>query len=178
MAQKIPLEEIILKTVGAAGLVAVALLAPNALSAMSKLGFIPSKRQREYIHASKDRLLKRGLLKYENGKLLLTRSGEDRLRRLKILDYQFKKPYRWDRKWRVLIFDVPEKRKSLRNKIRETLLLIGFRHLQDSVWIYPYDCEDIVTLLKADFRIGKDLLYMVVEKLEYDRSFREYFDLT
>ena len=52
-----------------------------------------------------------------------------------------------------------------------------FVRLQDSVWIYPYDCEDIITLLKADFQIGKDMLYMIVEMLEYDKRLRNHFDL-
>ena len=49
--------------------------------------------------------------------------------------------------------------------------------MQDSVWIFPYDCEDLITLLKADFKVGYDLLYMVVDKLEGDHIFKDYFKL-
>lgn len=70
-----------------------------------------------------------------------------------------------------------ESRKSDRENLRHTLISIGFMKLQDSVWIYPYDCEDLITLLKADMEIGKDILYMIVEALEDDKHFRKYFKL-
>jgi len=76
-----------------------------------------------------------------------------------------------------LIFDIPEYRRSLREKMRRTLTVIGFKRLQDSVWIYPYDCEDLITLLKADFRIGRDVLYMIVDQLEGDQRLCKEFGL-
>ena len=109
--------------------------------------------------------------------LRLTAKGEQVLRRLELHDFKLRKPKRWDRKWRILIFDIPERRKGLRQKIRYTLKAIGFVRLQDSVWAYPYDCEDLVTLLKADFKVGKDLLYLIVDSLEYDKPLKEYFGL-
>ena len=87
------------------------------------------------------------------------------------------RPKRWDRKWRILIFDIPEYRKGLRDKIRRTLGVIGFVRLQDSVWVYPHDCEDLIAFLKADFRVGKDMLYMIVEELEGDGHLKRHFGL-
>ncbi|MBC7836476.1 hypothetical protein H7X87_01715 [Acetobacteraceae bacterium] len=171
------LEKIILQSVATAGLLSIAVLAPNALGAMIKLGMIPKARQKEFIANSRTRLVQKGLLEYKNGFLCLTSAGEGKIRRLQLADYKLKKPKRWDKKWRVLIFDIPEHRKSTRNRVRATLVALGFRRLQDSVWIYPYDCEDLVTLLKVEFRIGKDMLYMVVEFLEYDAKLRSHFQL-
>src|SRR3989339_239988 len=132
------LEKIILGTVATAGLLSVALLAPNALQALKLLGWKPHRRQREY---------------------------------------KLPHPKCWDKKWRVLIFDIPEKRKYLREKIRNTLGAIGFSQLQKSVWVYPYDCEDLIALLKADFKVGKDVLYVIADKIEYDAPLRAKFGL-
>ncbi|MBP7770873.1 MAG: hypothetical protein KA066_03130 [Candidatus Pacebacteria bacterium] len=171
------LQEIILTTVAVTGIIAVGLLAPNAVVAMAKLGLIPGPRQKEIINNSRVRLVRNGLLKYEHGNLRLTTKGKAQLRRLRLLDYKLKKPKYWDKKWRVLIFDIPEYRKVTRNRVRATLSRLGFKRLQDSVWVYPYDCEDVLTLLKADFRIGKDMLYMVVDSIEYDTRLRSHFAL-
>lgn len=171
------LQKIILSTVAVTGIIAVGLLAPNALGAMAKLGFIPGPRQKEIINTSRIRLIKRGLLRYEHGKLRLTSAGKAQLRRLRLLDYKLKKPKHWDKKWRVLIFDIPERRKVTRNRVRAVLSRLGFERLQDSVWVYPYDCEDVLTLLKADFKVGKDMLYMVVDSIEYDSRLRSHFSL-
>ena len=171
------LKKIILSTVAVAGGLTVAAVAPNALGAIVKLGLVPNKRQKEFINTSRSRLVHKGLLVYKDGLLQVTSKGEKVLRMLEVRDFQFKKPKRWDSKWRMLIFDIPEKRKGTRERVRQTLLRIGFVRLQDSVWVYPYDCEDLVTFLKADFHIGKDVLYMVVDALENDQSLKRHFGL-
>ena len=72
---------------------------------------------------------------------------------------------------------IPEHLRFVRDQIRATLVSVGFRRLQDSVWIYPYDCEELIILLKADLEIGKDLLYMIVDTLEADEDIIDYFGL-
>ncbi len=54
---------------------------------------------------------------------------------------------------------------------------LGFARLQDSVWVYPYDCEDLMALLKADLKIGAAVLYMVVEHIENDKQLQTQFAL-
>lgn len=171
-------QEIVLRTVAVAGLISLAVVAPGAVGAMAKMGILPSRRQRQHIVTARDRLIKKGLIKLQEGKARLTPAGEAQLRRLQILNYRLKKPKRWDKKWRVLIFDIPERRKSTRNRVRMTLIRLGFSRLQDSVWVYPYPCENLISLLKADFKIGRDMQYLVVERIEYDRALREQFSLS
>ena len=176
-AQKANIKKVVLRTVAVAGVLSIAVLAPNVLGALSKLGVVPQKRQKETVVNTKTRLVQQGLLTRENGLLRLTPKGERVLRRLELKDYALQKPRRLDGKWRMLIFDIPERRKKSREQVRKTLATIGFVRLQDSVWLYPYDCEDLVTLLKADFHIGKDLLYLIVDSLEGDMHFKHHFGL-
>lgn len=171
------LQKIILGTVATVGVLSVVAVAPNVIGAMAKLGLLPAKRQKEFIKAARQRLVDKGLLEYKGNFLKLTTRGTVLLARLEVDGYKIKKPRRWDGKWRVLIFDIPEERKIQRNKVRNTLRGIGFMRLQDSVWIYPYDCEELITLLKADFEIGKNLLYMIVEALEHDGDVKKHFGL-
>jgi len=175
------LQKIILGVVGTAGLLAFAAIAPNAVQMLSKLGIINPKqgyRETGNINRARKRLIEVGLLSHdEKGFLRLTAKGEAKLRHLELTEYKTKKPRRWDHKWRMLVFDIPEYRKNLRDKIRTTLLSIGFIRLQDSVWVYPYDCEDLVALLKADFRVGKDLLYLIVDSIENDVAIKKRFGI-
>lgn len=170
------IREVALTTIKLAGVIAIAVAAPKVLTGMQQMGLISGKRQRERVYRSYQRLLKAGYLQRVNGRLRLTQKGEKELRRLN-LRTSLAKPRSWDNKWRVVIFDVPEYRKSVREKVRTSIQAIGFLRLQDSVWIYPYDCEDFLTLLKADFKIGRDVLYMVVDTLEGDRWIRSHFGL-
>ncbi|OGC88651.1 hypothetical protein A3D70_01445 [Candidatus Adlerbacteria bacterium RIFCSPHIGHO2_02_FULL_54_18] len=91
---------------------------------------------------------------------------------------QLQKKKRWDKRWRVVIFDIPEYRRGTRDKLRLTMRTAGFYRLQDSVWIYPYDCEDFMALVKADLQIGNAVLYMVVEKIENDSKVKTHFMLS
>ena len=181
-AKRKNIQKIVLGTVAVAGLLSVAMLAPNIISALGKLGIINSKRGYRYngtINRARNRLIENGLLTKNNkGLLRLTTKGETTLRQLALIDFKLKKPKHWDKKWRVLIFDIPEKRRGLREKIRRTLMAIGFTYLQDSVWVYPYNCEDLIALLKSDFKVGKDLIYIVAEEIEYEKGLLENFKLT
>ena len=83
----------------------------------------------------------------------------------------------WDKRWRLVMFDIPERRKNVRRQLRIMMSGLGFLRLQDSVWVYPYDCEELVALLKAELHIGKDVLYAIVEQLENDVAIKKHFGL-
>jgi len=171
------LQQIILATVAGAGILGIGLLAPNVLGAMAKLGIIPNRRQKEYVSSSASKMVKKGLMRF-NGKFYeLTMAGQERLRRWEFNQFKFERPKKWDKKWRVIIFDIPDKKRKERDQIRTLFKSAGFYLLQESVWVYPYDCEDIIALLKTDFGVGKNLLYLIVEELENDRYLRDEFDL-
>ena len=167
----------ILTSVKVAGFLSVALVAPNAIQCLESFGITPGKREKEIMARSRDRLIENNLLKYENRLIKLTEKGQIQLNLLEMKDWKIDKPRKWDGRWRMLIFDIPERRRPLRDKIRLTLFNIGFLRLQDSVWIYPYDCEDLINLLKADFKVGKDLLYLIVDSIENDKSLKKSFSL-
>lgn len=171
------LQKIILGTIAAAGVLSIGLVAPNVIGAMNKLGILPNPRRKEYISSSASKLVKRGLLKFRDGYYQITPEGQKILRLWGISDYKLRKPKRWDRKWRMIIFDIPEKKKRIRMQVSRLFKLAGFYRLQDSVWVYPYDCEDIVGLLKADFGVGKEVLYVIADEIENDRYLRHEFSL-
>ena len=43
----------------------------------------------------------------------------------------------WDGQWRMILFDVPQKKASARTRLRRSLAERGFGYLQNSVWITP-----------------------------------------
>ncbi len=178
--KKAEIQKIVLETVKLAGLISVAAIAPNVLSAMKKLGLITHPRQIESIKRSRDKLINKGLLENKNGQLKITQYGKRYLFKCLFLgeNKELNKKKKWDGKWRVLVFDIPETRRFDRDSIRYALVSIGFMRLQDSVWIYPYSCEDLISLIKADTETGDNVLYMIVEAVENDEPIKKYFGLT
>ena len=177
------LQKIILSTIFALGGLSVALIAPKMTKVLVKFEpeFMKDKYRKYSFNRSLVRLKDAGFIVFEKTErgnfACLTPKGKEKLRQLTIHNFKIKKPKKWDGKWRLLMFDIKEKRKSTRDKIRHNLFKIGFIRLQDSVWVYPYDCEDFINLMKADFKIGKDLLYVVADKIENDKFLAQHFKL-
>ena len=171
------IQKLILESVKVAGLLSIALVAPNVIGAMHKLGIISIGRQSEVVSSSTSKLAKRGLLKFNGKYYVLTSRGEKELNKFKLRDYKIARPKKWDKKWRVVIFDIPEKKRKIRTIIRVLLGSMGFYRLQDSVWVYPYECEDMIGLIKTNYSVGKDVLYLIVDKIENDRYLREEFEI-
>ena len=88
-----------------------------------------------------------------------------------------KKRKRWDGRYRLVMFDIPEKRKSTRDRLRLLMNEFGFMRLQNSVWVSPYDCEELIALVKAELRIGSAILYALVDQIEGERRIKDHFGL-
>lgn len=175
------LQQAMLAAVVLGGVVLVAATIPNAAQLLK---FFPGfKKGAKFNYKTKSvlgRLADKGYVEFieENGKrrARITEKGEQMLQ-FETEKVAMAKKRRWDRRWRIVIFDIPERRKNVRTNIRRFMQEYGFVRLQDSVWIYPHDCEDLIALAKANFRIGADMLYMIVERLENDKHLREHFAL-
>lgn len=180
---KIKIGKIILMTVAAVGFLSIAVLAPNAVQAIEI--FSQNKKRkyntRWYVEKSIIKLKNQGLIKFEkrDGKIFarLTEKGERGLLKYQLKELIIKKPKKWDNKWRIIIFDISEYKKKIRDGFRIELINLGFFKLQNSVWAYPYDCEEIIFMLKTYFFLGKDVLYMTVEKIENDGWLKRKFKI-
>lgn len=176
------IQQAILATIALSGVVLVAAIAPNAPAALTKLPSIKRAQLRARYRTALGRLAALGCVTFEkrDGKSYarITEDGSKRLAfELEKNKLDLSKKRRWNGRWRVVIFDVPERRRKTRDRLRILMQQLGFVHLQDSVWVFPYDCEDFITLLKAELKIGTAVLYMVVEEIENDTHLREHFGL-
>lgn len=138
--------------------------------------------RRYYLRSAIRRLAERGLVRLYRAStgrsyFKITKSGRQQLLRYQLGEISVKRPKHWDGKWHVIIFDIKEYRRAARNHLRHQLVHFGFKKLQNSVWAFPYECEELILLLKAHLHFGRDVLYLKVEKLENDRWLREFFAL-
>ncbi len=179
--RKRDLRNVALITIGAVGLIAVSAVAPNMFQILGRTGTLTRLKYRSkgvltrLKHKGEIEFVERDGKKYvqltDRGKKVLDLNRE----KLKLIDT---KPKKWDHRYRLVMFDIPEKRKHVRKLLRFEMQEIGFLRIQDSVWVYPFNCEEFVALLKADLHIGKDVLYAVVEEIENDKWIRKHFNLS
>lgn len=180
---KIKIGKIILGTIAVAGVLAVAAIAPNVLQAIDLFRGKEKRKYHQgyYLKRTIAKMKEKGLIEFQekNGKFFarLTEKGKQELLKYQLQQAFIEKPKKWDKKWRLIIFDIKEKRRNIRNGLREELVNLGFSRLQDSVWVYPYDCEEITIMLKSYFHLGKDVLYITADKIENDKWLKEKFNL-
>jgi len=89
-------------------------------------------------------------------------------KKLKKLSAEIKidRPKKWDKKWRMVIFDVPEKFRSSRNSLRFKLLSLGLIKIQKSVYVYPFPCTDEIVSLSRSLGIEKSVTVMVADIIQ------------
>lgn len=139
-----------------------------------------NRQKLEYSNTIK-RMIKKGLLNFlnKNGEIyvVLTKTGKITAEFILQNYHQKIKPKTWDKKWRLVMFDIPEKRKKIRNLLRFHLKKIGFAQIQNSVWVYPYDCEEIIVIIKTYFNLNNEVLYLTTDYIENNQKLLKYFKL-
>jgi len=83
----------------------------------------------------------------------------------------------WDGKWRIVIFDIPEKSRSKRDMIRRLLRREGFVRLQNSVFISPFKLQrKSVEYLKKSHLLHY-IRILRVDEVDDDKDLRVRFKL-
>ena len=85
-----------------------------------------------------------GYLQREGDNLRLTEKGISRMINYKVegINFTVGHNWRWDKKWRIIVFDIPERTRSARDILRGKLHEWGCCKIQNSVFVTPYNCED------------------------------------
>ena len=66
------------------------------------------------------------------------------------------------------------KREALRGKLKE----LGLYQLQKSVWVYPYDFQKEVNILRTFFGLkNNEIVVMTAYEIENDRELKAFFSL-
>jgi DNA-binding transcriptional regulator PaaX len=108
--------------------------------------------------------------------ITLTEKGK-----MKALVYYFDnmkiKSNKWDGKWRLVIFDIPEKLKAGRDSLRKKIKELGFYELQKSVWVYPYDCNNEIDFIIEFFNLRKYVRFAILDFIDNELHLKKIFKL-
>jgi len=116
------------------------------------------------------------IVKTKNGLAVkLTEKGKAKILRYGFEEMVISKPRRWDKKWRLIIYDIPKSKKTAQGAFRRMLKEMKFLQLQKSVYLCPFPCEQEIKFLREVYGIGRDVLILTVEKIENDQVYRKYF---
>src|SRR3989344_34478 len=125
-------------------------------------------------------LKKRGLLEMKRDghdiHIALTKEGRKLAGKYQIDDLAIARPKKWDKKWRLIIFDIPATSNIIRDVFRGKLKEFGFCQLQKSIWVYPFECREEVKLLREFLGADtKQIQVLEVSRMEDERYLRKIF---
>lgn len=127
------------------------------------------------------RLEKKGfvsLTKKPEGFLIkLRKKAGKKIKRLALDAIQLPKSKIWDKKWRILIFDIPETNRLARDMLRKKLKDLGMYNIQRSVFTYPYDCRDELDFIAGHYGLEKYTSFAEITYSDLDREMRKFFKL-
>lgn len=109
--------------------------------------------------------------------ITLTNNGKQKALTFDIRSIKIKQPRRWDKKWRFVLFDVPEKKKELRNILRFHLKKLGFFEFQKSAFIYPYECNKEIEYIVEFYNLKEYARFMIVQEVDNEIDIMQKFDL-
>lgn len=101
----------------------------------------------------------------ENRKaFLITPKGHRKILKIKFKTVEKKK--RTDKKWQMVIYDIPESKKDIRDEFRNELKILGYKELQKSIWICPYDILKETEELVKNYSLGSYVKLFLIEEVD------------
>lgn len=159
------------------GVLTIASITPGVFGPLEKFRSSHQRSKRErykrlwqgFYRLKKERLLE--FKEEKNGQFIykITKKGEAKLQSFMLETLAVKKPNKWDGKWRIVIFDIPERRRNARKALQKKLLELGFYMMQKSVWVHPFPCEREIEFLKDFFNVKANVDILLISEMPNGR---------
>jgi DNA-binding transcriptional regulator PaaX len=116
--------------------------------------------------------------KYDNSVLVaLSEKGM-----LRAINYKFRrlsnKRENWDGKWRMVAFDIPNSSEKGRKALNYRLKVGGFYELQESIFLYPYDCKKEIDAFVKLFKLEKYVRFGLLDFIDDEDKLKFHFKLS
>lgn len=159
----------VLKILGTGAVVLSAIAIPALPFALIKTQRLFKQASRRELGLIIRRLQKQEMIsinqKDSKTQITITDKGRKRL-----LEYDFEKiklkAKKRDGKWRLIIFDIPEYQKNARDVFRKKILQLGFKRIQDSVFISAFPCRPEVDFLAHYLGISDFVSIAIIDRFE------------
>jgi len=107
----------------------------------------------------------------------LNRKGKSHLESYLISKRGIPRPARWDGKWYLVTFDIPESKKTARNNLINQLKDQGFISYTKGLWIYPYNPADYISGISRQLDIESAVHLITAIKLDNEKKLKKHFAL-
>lgn len=132
--------------------------------------------RKEIRNLYRSRLIKREKNTDGSCTYVLTDKGKKKILTYDIENMKIKQD-KWDGKWRIVLFDIPEKLRKSRDILRKRLKALGFYEFQKSAFVLPYECGNEIDFIIEFYDIRKYVRSGVLDYIDNDAHMRKIFNL-
>jgi hypothetical protein len=174
-------QEKILSIIGTGAILVTALVAPNAIGAFNSISkqiksLTKAKTKYRAKQSIKD-LIDKNIIYLAGDRVVLTKRGQDLLRLIQIKEIELTIPEKWDQIWHLVSYDIPEKKKKERDFFRFKITELGFRQIQDSLWVYPFECREEIAIIAQTLGLSPYVAYLNTDHLPLQNKLEQHFKL-
>lgn len=109
--------------------------------------------------------------------LILTERGKKKALTYQIDDIKIPPMKKWDKKWRIVLFDIPENMKKARDALARALKSAGFIKFQKSVFIHPFECRNEVDFIIEFFNVRPHVRFITATEIDNELHLKDQFNL-
>src|SRR3989344_5130016 len=177
-----PFSRILLTSLVIGGVVLVA--AANPYFGIKAIGVIQKELKRrkwEQFRSDLYHLRRKGFINVEsnpNGTYTIktTKAGREQAHKYDLDNLFIEIPKKWDRNWRLVVFDIPAKKYKARSALLGKLKELGFVMLQRSIWAYPFECKNEIAVVGKAFEVERYIHQITCHEISGEEQLRYDFE--
>lgn len=163
----------ILKAIGICVVLAGAIIAPNIVQLLKPI----NNRAKYQYKRSLKKLIKNDVIYLFGEEIKLTPKGKELIKKIQFEEIDINRPDQWDGNWHLVCYDIPEDKKRVRDYFRRKLINLGFKIIQDSLWVIPYECKEEIAVISQNLGISPFVAYLNTTYLPNQDKLIKYFNL-
>ncbi len=156
-----------------------------AVSAIALPGIAPllkyfkpkNEYQKKSFRRSFNDLVNKNIIFLSGEKIKLSKRGTELYKKYQIEDIKIKKSKKWNGIWHLVSYDIPEKYKKNRDYFRFVIQKLGFRKIQNSLWVFPWECKEEISIICQNIGVHPFVVYMNTKEIPNQNKYKTYFNL-
>jgi len=137
-----------------------------------------TRENRRYVGRKLTELKKRGLLEKQGVRYAVSDKGKRLLSREQVWGLRIPTPRRWDERWHLIMFDIPQSESGTRKELNRILLGMGLVQYQQSVLVYPYPIKETLVEVCRFYKITRYVSFVAATELDGTDELKRHFRLT
>jgi len=167
-------EQKVLLAIGAGTFLAASIVLPGLPIALQPI--LKMRGDKGFLKLLK-KLRDKNVISLGGERIKSTSKGRKLLREIQINQIEIPRTKDWDEIWHLVSYDIPDTSKKARDWFRQTLERLAFYQIQESLWVYPFDCKEEIAIIAKTMGILPFVIMVNTDHLPNQKELEEHFDV-